>query len=72
MPQVKPIPDGYSTLTAYLTIDGAERAIADQFYGDRMGTIEDPFGHRWHIATHVEDVSPDEMERRLATQKPPG
>lgn len=40
------------------------RAVEDQFYGDRMGTIEDPFGHVWHISTHVEDVPPDELERR--------
>jgi PhnB protein len=40
------------------------RPVADQFYGDRMGTIEDPFGHVWSIGTHVEDVSPEEMRRR--------
>jgi PhnB protein len=40
------------------------RPVADQFYGDRMGTLEDPFGHVWSVATHTEDVSPDEMERR--------
>lgn len=39
-------------------------AVADQFYGDRAGGIKDPFGHKWHIATHVEDVPPDEMARR--------
>jgi PhnB protein len=38
----------------------------DQFYGDRSAQFEDPFGHRWNIATHVEDVPPDELERRLA------
>ena len=43
----------------------AERAVEDQFWGDRMGTIVDPFGHRWMLATHVEDVAPDEMERRM-------
>lgn len=43
-----------------------ERPVADQFYGDRTGTFIDPFGHRWSIATHVEDVSEDEMERRMA------
>ena len=42
------------------------RPVEDQFYGDRMGGIEDPFGHRWFIATHVEDVPPDEIKRRLA------
>ena len=40
------------------------RPIKDQFYGDRMGTVEDPFGHTWHVATHVEDVPPDELARR--------
>ncbi|PWS39366.1 glyoxalase [Falsiroseomonas bella] len=44
----------------------AERPVADQPYGDRMGTVTDPFGHRWHIATHVEDVSPEEMIRRMS------
>jgi PhnB protein len=38
--------------------------VTDQFYGDRSGTIEDPFGHVWTIATHKEDVSPDEMRKR--------
>ncbi len=40
--------------------------VEDKFYGDRSGTIEDPFGHTWHIATHKEDVPPDEMARRAA------
>lgn len=40
--------------------------VRDQFYGDRNGTIEDPFGHVWIIATHIEDVSPEEMKRRIA------
>jgi PhnB protein len=42
------------------------RAVENQFYGDRAGQFEDPFGHRWSIATHVEDVPPDEMEKRAA------
>jgi len=41
-----------------------QRAVADQFYGDRSGTLEDPFGHVWTVATHVEDVAPEEMKRR--------
>ena len=41
-----------------------ERDVEDQFYGDRTGTIVDPFGHRWHVMTHIEDVSAEEMERR--------
>jgi PhnB protein len=40
------------------------RPVKDQFYGDRLGTVEDPFGHVWHISTHVEDVPPDELKRR--------
>jgi PhnB protein len=42
------------------------RAVENQFYGDRSGQFEDPFGHRWSVATHVEDVPPDEMARRAA------
>ena len=38
--------------------------IADQFWGDRFGSITDPFGHSWSIATHVEDVPPEEIEER--------
>jgi PhnB protein len=44
-------------------------AVKDQFYGDRSGTLIDPFGHWWTVATHVEDVAPDEMMRRAAAQK---
>ncbi len=40
------------------------RAVTDQFYGDRAGQFQDPFGHLWSVATHVEDVSPEEMARR--------
>jgi PhnB protein len=39
-------------------------AVQDQFYGDRSGQFEDPFGHRWNVASHVEDVPPEEMEKR--------
>jgi PhnB protein len=42
-----------------------ERPVADQFYGDRTGGIIDPFGHRWYLGTHIEDVSPKEMKRRM-------
>jgi PhnB protein len=44
----------------------AQRPVANQFYGDRSGMIEDPFGHFWTIATHFEDVAPEEMKRRVA------
>jgi PhnB protein len=42
--------------------------LEDKFYGDRSGGFEDPFGHQWHVASHVEDVPPDEMEKRAAAQ----
>lgn len=42
------------------------RPVADQFYGDRTGTFEDPWGHQWTASTHVEDVSEEEMARRAA------
>jgi PhnB protein len=51
-----------------------KRPVENQFYGDRLGSIIDPFGHLWHISTHVEDVSPEEIGRRAASmaqgQKP--
>ena len=43
-----------------------KRPVENQFYGDRRGSIIDPFGHLWHISTHVEDVSPEEIGRRAA------
>ena len=42
------------------------KALKDQFYGDRSGTLTDPFGHVWTVATHMEDVTPEEMEKRAA------
>ena len=42
------------------------RAVEDQFYGDRSGQFEDPYGHRWNVATHVEDISEEEMMRRAS------
>jgi PhnB protein len=44
----------------------AVRPVTDQFHGDRTGQFEDPFGHRWSVATHVEDLSPQEMAERSA------
>ncbi len=38
--------------------------VEDKFYGDRMGTLADPFGHQWSLGTHIEDVSPEEMQKR--------
>ena len=45
-----------------------ERPVENQFYGDRAGTLIDPYGHRWHIHTHIEEVSPKEMQRRMQEQ----
>jgi PhnB protein len=67
---------GFSLMVYVEDVDAAfERAVAagakavmpveNHFYGDRAGTVEDPFGHRWMIATHVEDVPPDEVARRM-------
>jgi PhnB protein len=44
----------------------AEQPPTDMFWGDRMGNLVDPFGHKWAIATHKEDVSPEEMQKRMA------
>jgi len=54
--------------------DGAKllQPVEDKFYGDRMGTIEDPFGHHWHIGTHKEDVPADELKRRAAAMAKSG
>ena len=46
------------------------KPVEDQFYGDRSGFIQDPFGHLWGIATHVEDVSPEEMKERMKKLMP--
>jgi len=43
-----------------------KRPVTNQFYGDRSGTLEDPFGHIWTLSTHVEDVPPDELQKRMA------
>ena len=44
-----------------------DRPPSDQFWGDRMGTVVDPFGHKWTLGTHIEDVSPGEMQKRMET-----
>jgi PhnB protein len=75
-----PQPPGSSPISLLLYVEDVdrtvERAVAEgaklvrpienKFYGDRAGTLNDPFGHTWHIATHIEDVSPEEMEKRVA------
>ena len=50
-------------IDACARVDG-EMGVKDQFYGDRSGTLIDPFGHKWTVATHVEDVPEDELQRR--------
>ena len=69
---------GGTTVTIHLHVDDADavirRAVAagaslerepqDQFYGERSGCVRDPFGHRWNVGHHIEDVSADEMQRR--------
>jgi uncharacterized glyoxalase superfamily protein PhnB len=69
---------GATTVTLHIHVDNAdemiERAVKagatierepqDQFYGERSGAIRDPFGHRWNIGHNIEEVSPDEMQRR--------
>ena len=44
----------------------AKQPVKNEFYGDRSGTLVDPFGHSWSFATHIEDVSPEEMQRRMS------
>jgi PhnB protein len=60
--------DDADAMTAQAVAAGATviRPIQNQFYGDRSATLSDPFGHKWTIATHIEDVSKEEMDRRLA------
>jgi len=60
-------PDVDSAFKKAIAAGGTEKMpVENQFWGDRMGTLIDPFGHSWSIATHVEDVSPDQLQSRLA------
>jgi PhnB protein len=60
------VDDVDDTFARAITAGGTTvRGVQDQFYGDRSGTLDDPFGHQWTVATHVEDVEPDEMQRRM-------
>jgi PhnB protein len=58
--------ENVDALTAQAVAAGAKltRPVSDEFYGDRAGKLEDPFGHVWHVSTRIEDVSPEEMQRR--------
>ena len=61
------VPDVDATFARAIAAGATERrAVVDQFYGDRSGTLVDPFGHVWTIATHREDVSVEEAQRRMA------
>jgi PhnB protein len=80
MGQVSPKTVGGSPVVVSVYVDDVDAAFAraqeagakvvrppeDQFYGDRAASFEDPFGHRWSIATHIEDVPPDEMMKRAS------
>jgi len=73
---------GGSPITFYLYVENVDhvveqavavgaklfRPVTTQFYGDRSGGVEDPFGYKWYIATHVEDVSEEELQKRAAAQ----
>lgn len=48
----------------------AQQPPTDMFWGDRFGTLSDPFGHLWYLATHIEDVAPEEMEKRARAAMP--
>jgi PhnB protein len=75
---------GATAVTIHLHVDNAdamvakavecganlERAVQDEFYGERGGVVRDPFGHRWLIGHHIEDVSPEEMQRRYTAMFP--
>ena len=64
------VPDADATYEAALAAGGKSiQAMALQFYGDRSGGVEDPSGVVWWISTHVEDVAPDELERRMAAAR---
>ena len=66
--------DDVDTTVKKAVADGAKlvQPVEDKFYGDRTGTIEDPWGHTWHVGTHKEDVSEDEMKRRMASMAKAG
>jgi PhnB protein len=61
------VDDCDATFKQAIDAGGTElKPLQDQFYGDRSGTLTDPFGHIWTVATHKEDVSPEEMDKRMA------
>jgi PhnB protein len=76
---VSPLSGGSSSVTIHIYSDNVDKAferatssgakvvmpLADQFWGDRYGIVTDPFGHKWSLATHVKDMSPEEMKRAM-------
>jgi PhnB protein len=67
------VPDVDATFARAVALGAVQcRAVADQFYGDRSGVLKDPFGHCWIVATHKEDLTSDEMQRRAASAQPKG
>jgi PhnB protein len=65
------VPDVDARFKAAIDGGGTQvRPLENQFYGDRSGMITDPFGHTWMIATHIEDVSPEEMQKRMEAMQP--
>ena len=66
------VPDVDAAFARAIAAGGTvRRPVANQFYGDRTGTLADPFGHVWSIGTHVEDVAPEEMDRRMKEMMKP-
>lgn len=60
------VPDVDAAFDHAVKVGGkVEKPVENQFYGDRSGTVIDPFGHKWTLATHVEDVDPEEMRKRM-------
>jgi len=82
---LSPVSRGGTTVTIHLYVKDCDaltaravkagatllRKVEDQFYGDRMGTVQDPFGHVWHLATHTEDLSMAELRKRAAKMMQP-
>jgi PhnB protein len=63
------VPDVDAAFKKAIAAGGKEtRPVKDQFYGDRSGTLKDPYGYEWTIATHIEDVSPEEAQRRMEAE----
>jgi PhnB protein len=63
------VPDVDAAFKKAIAAGGKEtRPVKDQFYGDRSGTLKDPFGFEWTLATHIEDVSEKEAQRRMEAE----